>query len=157
PSEGAAMLAMSAGSVGRRSSVPFSEQGAVVSESDEEDAVQVTVRAASFTLPNILEILARRVKHLQITVFSKWSFERNLLPYLRRAQKDPEVVAARDFRPALFGSHLYAHDTGVSDKDAPDDHAANRWLDSSKRRSSIRPQGARYLSPTLEPFLNKPE
>jgi zinc protease len=130
PGEGAALLAAQSPVLYLLSRGAFSDQGAVSDVRIARDRVQITVRALSFDLPRVLQVLAHYAKHIRVDESSLRLFEKNLLPYYRRVQKDPEVVAGREFRRALFGTHSYSHAATVPDDHSPDDHAANRWLDS---------------------------
>jgi zinc protease len=130
PSQGSSLLAANSPGEYARSLGNFSDYGALVDERNARDRVQVTVWAPSFLLPRVLAILAYGATHTRVKESSLQSFEKNLLPYFRRIQKDPEEVDGRAFRRALFGTHLYSHSTTVSEDRAPDRVAANRWLDS---------------------------
>jgi zinc protease len=127
PSNGAAKLALSLAHSGRPLHGRFEDFGAVWSRDDQSDEIAFRVTVQAQYLRQILAVLADHVDSLRVHDGSLPDFQRDRLPYVRRASARPENVAARAFNEALFGSHPYAH-VGTLDGELPSQEDANRWL-----------------------------
>jgi zinc protease len=131
PEGGAGVMGWMLASPGRPLHGRFHEYGALFREKADADEITFRVRATSSHLPKILAILADRVGSLKVRNGEYDSFDRYGLSYIRRVQERPEYVGNRDFRHALFGSHVFGNVSEIPKDHRPSRDATNRWLESN--------------------------
>jgi zinc protease len=131
PENGAATMAWYLATPGSPLHGRFRDHGAIFNRVTSADGVTFRVRATSAHVDKILAILADHVTSLQVRADEFNYFERYALNYIRRDQQRPEHIGDRDFRQALFGSHVFGHVSDIPDDRRPDRAATNKWLEAN--------------------------
>jgi zinc protease len=132
---GAAALALMTATT-RSVNGEFRNHGAVASERMESDHFSFEVHTHASHLGAVLTILADQVESLRVHDASMRNFEQYHLEHAKKATMQPERVAGRAFRRALFGKHPYADSGDFPETAPPDESAANDWLDATLRPSN---------------------
>ena len=125
---GAATLAVDLATPGRALHGHFADHGALFDRRTTTDGFRFRVRAVSPQLDKVLAILADHVGSLEVKGRAFDNFDKYALNYIRRDQQRPESVGNRDFRNALFGSHVFGHTSEIPSDKRPDRAATNKWL-----------------------------
>jgi zinc protease len=129
--DGAARLAWSLATPGHPLHGRFRDHGAIFDRTLSTDNVTFRVRATSNHVDKIMAILADYITSLKVHAEEFDHFERFELGYMRREQQRPEYIGNRDFRKALFGSHVFGHTSEIPEKSRPDRSATNKWIEAS--------------------------
>ena len=125
---GAATMAWYLATPGRPLHGRFRDHGAIFDDDSSADGVTFRVRALSSHADGVLAILADHVRSLEVRNYSFDAFDKYALNYIRRDQQRPEHVGNRDFRLALFGSHVFGHLSDIPGDRRPDRAATNQWI-----------------------------
>jgi zinc protease len=125
---GAATMAMWLSSPGTPLRGRFSNHGAIFDYRSDADVVRFRVRAASTHVDRVLAILADYVTSLEVRSHAFDEFDKYAINYIRRHQERPEYLGHRDFRNALFGSHVFGHLSEIPNDKRPDRAALNQWI-----------------------------
>ncbi len=128
PSDGAASVALALATPARPRHGHFEDYGALFSQTVTADSLSFHVLAPSEHLGPVLAVLADHLSTLRVHGELLPQFDREVLPYLRKASARPERVGGRAFFAALFGGHPYGH-VGTLDGARPSEGDANRWLE----------------------------
>jgi len=132
---GAAGLAL-ATATGRSVHGELRNYGAVMSRYADRDELAFRVHTIASRLGSVLTILADQVASLRVHNDVMREFERYYRDYAKKQAMQPERVADRAFRRALFGHHTYANTTDWPEDRDPDQGGANDWLEGALRPSN---------------------
>lgn len=96
-----------------------------------KDATVYAITGSSGNASIMLGMIAERVRSFTVDSGVWVNFERNRLPYLQAAETQPEFVAERNFRQALFGPSGYGRTRDAQRLGDLNASKAQAWLDAT--------------------------
>jgi zinc protease len=94
----------------------------------DRDDLSYVVEGSSGNVRNMLDLLADWVPSLEIREEMIPVFRRDLIPFLKKAETQPETQARRAFWSALFGPHPYGRTTSAADLEPLGKGDARGWV-----------------------------
>jgi zinc protease len=110
------------------SKVTPSDFGGHFDERFDRDAVTYAVEGSSGNVANMLALLADWVPAMHVEADEASGFDREIVPYLQKAELLPEIQADRAFLKTLWGPHPYGRSTAAAELSALGAGDANGWV-----------------------------
>jgi zinc protease len=95
----------------------------------DRDEFTYTFEGSAGNVGNMLDVLADWAPSMRVDPDAVAFFDREILPYLEKTERRPEVQANRAFWQTLYGPHPYGRTVAASDLGRLGAGDADRWLD----------------------------
>jgi zinc protease len=103
--------------------------GGHFAEQSDRDDFTYTFEGAAGNVGNMLDLLAEWAPAMRVDPAAVAFFDREVVPFLEKTERRPEVQANRTFWQTLYGAHPYGRTVAASDLGRLGAGDADRWLD----------------------------